>query len=97
MQWKWPLFVWSSVAQKGLDVSLFKRLSEAHPQAVVELTFQYRMNEDIMLLSNKVKTDYLLQVFTSALMIVRVVAAVYLRRKAPLRLTRRGVREAEHP
>ncbi|KAI9438474.1 Dna2-domain-containing protein [Lactarius indigo] len=37
----------------GLDVSLFRRLSEAHPHAVVELTQQYRMNSDIMLLSNK--------------------------------------------
>ena len=37
----------------GLDVSLFKRLSEAHPEAVVDLTEQYRMNEDIMLLSNR--------------------------------------------
>ncbi|GAA5950222.1 hypothetical protein JCM21900_003514 [Sporobolomyces salmonicolor] len=37
----------------GLDVSLFKRLSDAHPSAVVNLTHQYRMNEDIMLLSNK--------------------------------------------
>lgn len=37
----------------GLDVSLFRRLSDAHPQAVVDLTHQYRMNEDIMVLSNK--------------------------------------------
>jgi DNA replication ATP-dependent helicase Dna2 len=34
-------------------VSLFRRLSDAHPHAVVDLTDQYRMNEDIMLLSNK--------------------------------------------
>ncbi|KAI0262628.1 Dna2-domain-containing protein [Gloeopeniophorella convolvens] len=37
----------------GLDVSLFRRLSEAHSEAVVDLTQQYRMNADIMLLSNK--------------------------------------------
>lgn len=37
----------------GLEVSLFRRLSEAHPHAVVDLTHQYRMNEDIMLLSNR--------------------------------------------
>ena len=42
------------VARKGgLDVSLFRRLSDAHPEAVVDLTHQYRMNSDIMLLSNK--------------------------------------------
>ena len=37
----------------GLDISLFRRLSVAHPEAVVDLTHQYRMNEDIMLLSNR--------------------------------------------
>ncbi|KAK8854820.1 hypothetical protein IAR55_003559 [Kwoniella newhampshirensis] len=37
----------------GLDVSLFKHLSSAHPQAVSELSYQYRMNEDIMMLSNQ--------------------------------------------
>ncbi|KWU43439.1 Dna2-domain-containing protein, partial [Rhodotorula sp. JG-1b] len=37
----------------GLDISLFKRLSEAHPDAVVNLSCQYRMNSDIMSLSNK--------------------------------------------
>jgi AAA domain len=37
----------------GLDVSLFKRLVDAHPEAVVDLVYQYRMNDDIMLLSNK--------------------------------------------
>ncbi|KAL6302085.1 Dna2-domain-containing protein [Sparassis latifolia] len=37
----------------GLDVSLFRQLSDAHHHAVVDLTEQYRMNADIMLLSNK--------------------------------------------
>lgn len=37
----------------GLDVSLFKILCEAHPQAVVELKHQYRMNKDIMSISNR--------------------------------------------
>ena len=36
----------------GLDASLFMRLSIARPEAVVMLTHQYRMNNDIMLLSN---------------------------------------------
>ncbi|KOS23242.1 DNA replication ATP-dependent helicase/nuclease DNA2 [Escovopsis weberi] len=36
----------------GLDVSLFKLLSDAHPQSVVNLAHQYRMCEDIMTLSN---------------------------------------------
>ena len=36
----------------GMDVSLFKRLSERHPHAVVSLEHQYRMNQDVMELSN---------------------------------------------
>lgn len=35
-----------------MDISLFKRLSERHPHAVVSLEHQYRMNQDIMELSN---------------------------------------------
>ncbi|KAI6101441.1 Dna2-domain-containing protein [Pisolithus croceorrhizus] len=47
-------FVRNPAAKKaGLEVSLFRRLSEAHPHAVTDLTYQYRMNEDIMQLSNK--------------------------------------------
>lgn len=34
-------------------MSLFRRLSDAHPIAVVDLNELYRMNQDIMLLSNK--------------------------------------------
>ncbi|OCH89164.1 Dna2-domain-containing protein [Obba rivulosa] len=43
----------STARKGGFDVSLFRRLSDAHPKAVIDLTDQYRMNEDIMLLSNK--------------------------------------------
>jgi DNA replication ATP-dependent helicase Dna2 len=35
-----------------MDISLFKRLSECHPHAVVHLEYQYRMHKHIMLLSN---------------------------------------------
>ncbi|KAK4052776.1 DNA replication endonuclease-helicase Dna2 [Microbotryomycetes sp. JL201] len=49
-----PPLVRNKVArQSGLDVSLFKRLSDAHPEAVCNLSLQYRMNKDIMLLSNR--------------------------------------------
>ena len=34
-------------------MSLFKVLSDARPESVTSLTFQYRMNEDIMALSNR--------------------------------------------
>lgn len=41
----------------GLDVSLFKRLNDAHPESVVNLTHQYRMCEDIMMVSNRLIYD----------------------------------------
>lgn len=47
-----PLVQNKEAAEGGLDVSLFKLLCEAHPQAVVSLEHQYRMCADIMLLSN---------------------------------------------
>ncbi|CAO1617669.1 unnamed protein product [Parajaminaea phylloscopi] len=47
-----PLVRNSNARAGGLDVSLFKRLHEAHPGATVYLTKQYRMNENIMLISN---------------------------------------------
>lgn len=37
----------------GLNVSLFKRLHEAHASSTVYLTKQYRMNKNIMLISNE--------------------------------------------
>ncbi|RDW94135.1 bifunctional ATP-dependent DNA helicase/ssDNA endodeoxyribonuclease DNA2 [Aspergillus mulundensis] len=47
-----PPLVQNKEAQAGgLDVSLFKLLSDAHPSSVVNLEHQYRMCEDIQLLS----------------------------------------------
>lgn len=48
-----PPLVQNKEAQEGgLDVSLFKLLSDTHPSSVVNLEHQYRMCEEIMLLSN---------------------------------------------
>lgn len=48
-----PPLVQNKEAQAGgLDVSLFKLLSDTHPSSVVNLEHQYRMCEDVMLLSN---------------------------------------------
>lgn len=48
-----PPLVQNKEAQEGgLDVSLFKLLSDTHPASVVNLEHQYRMTEDIMLLSS---------------------------------------------
>jgi len=35
-----------------MDVSLFKALTDHHSEAVVTLQYQYRMNKDVMSLSN---------------------------------------------
>jgi DNA replication ATP-dependent helicase Dna2 len=47
-----PLVVSAEAQKRGMDVSLFKRLMEAHPTAVSRLCDQYRMNDDIMSLCN---------------------------------------------
>ncbi|KAL8968450.1 MAG: hypothetical protein Q9183_002452 [Haloplaca sp. 2 TL-2023] len=48
-----PPLVQNKEAQEGgLDVSLFKMLSDNHPSSVVNLEHQYRMCEDVMSLSN---------------------------------------------
>lgn len=52
-----PLVKHPAAAEGGLDVSLFKHFCTAHPSAVVSLEHQYRMCEDIMMLSNKLVYD----------------------------------------
>ena len=50
-----PPLVNSQLAEKGgFGVSMLKRLAEAHPDHVVQLTHQYRMAEDICQLSNDI-------------------------------------------
>lgn len=51
----------------GLDVSLFKLLSDTHPESVVNLEHQYRMCEDIMTLSNTLIYEGKLRCGTEAL------------------------------
>jgi DNA replication ATP-dependent helicase/nuclease Dna2 len=48
-------------ARGGLDISLFRLLSERFPAAMTVLEHQYRMNEDIMLLSNSLVYDGMLK------------------------------------
>lgn len=43
--------------KEGLEISLFRRLSEAHPESMVYLRHQYRMNADIMAISNRLVYD----------------------------------------
>ncbi|CDZ96213.1 DNA replication helicase [Phaffia rhodozyma] len=48
-----PLVKNPSARLGGLETSLFRRLHEAHPTASVDLSYQYRMNKEIMSLSNE--------------------------------------------
>ncbi|TMW58507.1 hypothetical protein Poli38472_010066 [Pythium oligandrum] len=48
-----PLVVNAQARREGMDMSLFRRLSEAHPEATQQLSYQYRMNSDIMLVANR--------------------------------------------
>ncbi|KAF5826217.1 AAA domain-containing protein [Dunaliella salina] len=48
-----PLVASPAALAGGYGESLFRRLSEAHPQAIVTLRRQYRMAADIMALSNE--------------------------------------------
>lgn len=53
-----PPLVQNKEAQEGgLDISLFKMLSDRHPFSVVNLEHQYRMCEEIMTLSNTLIYD----------------------------------------
>ncbi len=57
-----PPLVQNEVARSGgLDVSLFKILSDMHPSAVVRLAHQYRMCKEIMSLSNALIYDGMLK------------------------------------
>ena len=47
-----PLVQNEDAREGGLDISLFKTLSDNHPESVVNLEHQYRMCQDIMTLSN---------------------------------------------
>ncbi|KAI7853480.1 DNA replication factor Dna2-domain-containing protein, partial [Circinella umbellata] len=53
-----PPLVRNDVARdSGLQKSLFALLAEAHPEAIAYLEYQYRMNKDIMTISNNLIYD----------------------------------------
>lgn len=55
-----------------MDISLFKRLAEAHPHAVVSLRAQYRMNSDVMAVSNALIYEHKLFCATPAIASARI-------------------------
>ncbi|KAL4448106.1 hypothetical protein ABPG75_005325 [Micractinium tetrahymenae] len=62
-----PLVASKQAEAGGLGESLFKRLSAAHPQAVVQLPVQYRMAADIMLLPNTLIYNHALRCGTDGI------------------------------
>ncbi|EMR08248.1 hypothetical protein PNEG_03415 [Pneumocystis murina B123] len=52
-----PLVRSIDVANQDIETSLFKHLLDTNPSAIVNLEYQYRMNKDIMLLSNTLIYD----------------------------------------
>ena len=48
-----PLVLSNSARSGGMEISLFNRLAQAYPEAVVCLSEQYRMNEQIMRVCNR--------------------------------------------
>ncbi|KAJ3206193.1 Tripartite DNA replication factor, partial [Clydaea vesicula] len=48
-----PLVKNSTAKKNGLEISLFKLLSKEHPESTVFLEHQYRMNKEILALSNE--------------------------------------------
>jgi DNA replication ATP-dependent helicase Dna2 len=62
-----PLVKNEEAREGGLDISLFKLLSDTHPDSVVNLEHQYRMCEDIMTLSNTLIYNGRLKCGTEAL------------------------------
>lgn len=55
-----PLMRSTEARNSGMS-SLFKYLSESHPEAVSHLKFQYRMNKDIMKISNQLIYNFKLR------------------------------------
>eukprot|EP00794_Sanderia_malayensis_P004887 gene4887-5527_t len=62
-----PLVQSMQAKNAGMDVSLFRRLSEHHPSAVISLQHQYRMHRDIMTLANALIYDHRMQCGTEEL------------------------------
>ncbi|CAM9911505.1 unnamed protein product [Pylaiella littoralis] len=48
-----PLATSSEAFEAGMSESLFRRLCEAHPASLQQLSYQYRMNGDVMTLCNE--------------------------------------------
>ncbi|XP_063934589.1 DNA replication ATP-dependent helicase/nuclease DNA2-like [Zophobas morio] len=59
-----PLVKCSKAALMGLQETLFKILTQAHPRSMTELVYQYRMNSDISLISSHLIYDYRLKCAT---------------------------------
>ncbi|AGO12143.1 AaceriAEL218Wp [[Ashbya] aceris (nom. inval.)] len=87
-----PPLVRNHIAKEdGLEDTLFKLLCDQHPSSMTELTLQYRMNEDIMALSNELIYDGKLKCGTVSV----AERALYI--EVPKSITQPWLREALNP
>lgn len=82
-----PLVQNKEALEGGLDISLFKMLSDNHPASVTNLEHQYRMCDDIMTLSNTLIYNGRLKCGTQAVasrsMLIPNMAALKLHHHSP--------------
>ncbi|CAO3618121.1 unnamed protein product [Cunninghamella blakesleeana] len=56
-----PIVKENEAMEAGFSNSLFSILAKSHPESIVYLEYQYRMNRDIMAITNKLIYDYKLK------------------------------------
>ena len=82
----------SAAEPEGAAVSLFERLARAHPAAQAQLGLQYRMNSDVVALSNAITYDGRLRCGSDA--VARATLAVPARERVPRPRSGEGVGDA---
>lgn len=68
-----PIVISAEAQSRGMDISLLRRLIEAHPEAATCLTAQYRMNEQIMSVCNTLIYENRMTCATSSVANARLV------------------------
>ena len=68
-----------------MDISLFKRLAEASPHAIVSLKAQYRMNADVMAVCNSLIYEHRLYCATKAVSSAKLLLPNYYSRLTSMR------------
>lgn len=77
------MLIAGGMQEGGLGESLFKTLSDKHPQAVVTLKSQHRMCAPIMALSNELTYNNRLRAATAAVAAARLQLPIKVRMSLP--------------